>query len=272
MRIVEKKKEYLKAIISYIICENPAICEIVKDATSRRQQKFTVQIKKDCNSWGSKDNGHIILGIGNLKRLIEICNDFNSTYNLEYNTENSIFNYSTDDDLNVEIYDVEEDFLNNIEFLNGTSVETVGTLAINALAFTLYHEFGHVKYDDYCKLSIENERRADLFAFEVVKDRCSEKDICFSPFFIGALLESVLILKVCDPSLSEVDTSHPHPIERLYCLLEYFHIQKDSFLWEYVYSEVVCWLNDNNIDMAFVKNFPISAKDKFLNVYLRFKK
>lgn len=269
----ERKKEQIKSIVSQLICDNPIIVAIVKDASSKFQRKFTVQIKEDCNSWGSKDSIHIILGIGNLEKLFQMCKSFSQVYHLQYSSGNRILPLKTDGDLNIETYDVKESFLDKIDFLNEDTFDAAGTLAINSLAFALYHEFGHVKYDDDYELQIEKERKADLFAMDVVKEMCSD---CIpldrNPIFLGAYLENILMLSVCNPNEADILFSHPHPIERIIILLEYFHIEENSYLWKYAYDEITKWINANNMSMTYERYSSITIKDKLMDAFCRLKK
>lgn len=267
------KKKRLAAIVSHIICENPTIIKVVKEASRLYKRKFLVQIKDDNNSWGSKENSHIILGVGNIETLFNICINFSQAYNLSYSSDNRIFTLITDADLNIENYDVKESFLDKIDFLNEDTFDAAGTLAINGLAFALYHEFGHVKYDDDYELQIEKERKADLFAMDVVKEMCSD---CIpldrNPIFLGAYLENILMLSVCNPNEAEILFSHPHPIERIIILLEYFHIEENSYLWKYAYDEITKWINVNNMSMTYERYSSITIKDKLMDAFCRFKK
>lgn len=269
----ERKKEQINSIVSQLICDNPIIVAIVKDASSEFQRKFTVQIKEDCNSWGSKDSIHIILGIGNLEKLFQMCKSFSQVYHLQYSSGNRILPLKTDGDLNIETYDVKESFWDNVEFLNENTDSAAVTLTIKALAYTLYHEFGHVKYDDDSMLPIEKERKADLFAMDVVKEMCSN---CIhldqNPIFLGAFLENILTMSVSDPKEADISFSHPHPIERIIIFLEYFHIRESSYLWKYTYDELVKWINANNMSMIYERDSSITIKDKLMDAFCRFKK
>lgn len=269
----ERKKEQLKSIVSQLICDNPIIVAIVKDASSEFHRKFTVQIKEDCNSWGSKDNIHIILGIGNLEKLFQMCKSFSQAYHLQYSSGNRIFTLKTDGDLNIETNDVTESFWDKVEFFNENTDSAAVTLTKNALAFVLYHEFGHVKYDDDSMLPIEKERKADLFAMDVVKEMCSNSiHLDQNPFFLGAFLENILIMSMSDPKEADISFSHPHPIERIIIFLEYFHIRESSYLWKYTYDELVKWINANNMSMIYERDSSITIKDKLMDAFCRFKK
>ena len=269
----EKKKEQLKAIVSHFICKNPIIDDIVKETRSRHQGKFTIQITEDGNSKGSKENCHIILGVGNIETLFNICKNFSQAYNLSCSFENRIFTLITNDDLNIETYDVKESFLDKVEFLNENTDSAAVTLTINALAFALYHEFGHVKYDDDSMLQIEKERKADLFAMDVVKEMCSNYiHLDKNQIILGAFLENILIMSTSDPKDTEISFSHPHPIERIILFLEYFHIGESSYLWKYTYDEFVKWINANNMSMIYERDSSTTIKDKLMDAFCRFKK
>lgn len=270
-----KKMERFKAVISHIICENSTIRKVIKYSANRLQNKFVVYINEEENSYGSKNDGEIRLGVGNIEKLYEICEKFTLPSCLEFNTDKKILNLITDDDLCIDIADLKGNTLNNTKFLNKDKIDSVDTLVINALAYTLYHEFGHVKYDNDNMHQIEKERTADDFAMTVLQDSCShDANIRLEekPEFIGAFLENIFILLVSKPKDAEITMSHPHPIERIYLFLEHFNIKNDSFLWEYTYDIIVKWANENHIAMTFEKDCSLSIKDKLLDAYHRFKK
>jgi len=275
MRVKEEKKDKLKAIVSHIICETPSVYNVIKNRECCSNTRFVVKISNDRNSYGSKSYREIKLGMGNLAKLCDICNQFCHLFQSEYYIDNNILNYHPNDEIYIDCHDISERDLGNIEFLKKNSVDSVGTLAIYALTFTIFHEFGHVKHDDDRMLQIEKERTADNFALEVLNESCSQEQnvrLEGNPKFLGAFLENILILLVSKPKDAEIAVSHPHPIERIYLFLEYFHIKEESFLWGYAYDTIVKWINDNNLAMTFVKDSSISIKDKMLDAYHRFKK
>ena len=275
MRAKEEKKEKYKAIVSHIICENPTIYEVIKDSTSRLQRKFVVKINEDNCSYGSRNNGEIIIGVGNHEILYKICNNFIPSSHFAFSVDNNFLDYLSDDDLCIDIWDLKETTLDNLGLLNKDEVGPVDILVKNALAYTIYHECGHIKYDNESMLQIEKERTADYFAMEVLQESCSREvnvRLEENPKFLGAFLENILILLVSKPKDAGIEMSHPHPIERIYLFLEYFHIKDDSFLWKYAYDTIVKWANENNIAMTLEKDCSLSIKDKLLDAYHRFKK
>ena len=275
MKEIEQKKEKLKTIVSHIICETPTIYEVMKESISRLQKKFVVKINEDKNSRGSRSDGTIIFGVGNHEKLYSICKDFILLSHLEFRTENTILDFISDDNLCIDFWDLKDTTLNNIDLLNKSEEGPVDVLVKYAFAYTLYHEFGHVKYDDDSMFKIEKERTADNFALEVLRESCfqeSNTQLEENPIFLGAFMENILILQVSKAKETENTMSHPHPIERIYLFLEYFHINNNSYLWRYAYDTIVKWINDNNLAMTFVKDSSISIKDKMLDAYHRFKK
>ena len=202
-----------------------------------------------------------------------MCKSFSQAYHLQHSSGNRIVSFTTDENLNIETYDVTESLLDKVEFFSEKTDGTAVTLTINALAFALYHEFGHVKYDDDSKLQIEKERKADLFAMDVVKEMCSNSiHLDQNPIFLGAFLENILIMKMSDPKETDISYSHPHPIERIIVFLEYFHIGESSYLWKYTYDEFVKWINANNMSMIYERDSSITIKDKLMDAFCRFKK
>jgi hypothetical protein len=194
---------------------------------------------------------------------------------LEFRTEKTILGFISDDNLCIDIWDLKDTNLNNIDILNKVEVGPVDILVKNAFAFTLYHEFGHVKYDNDSMFQIEKERTADNFALEVLSESCSQESntqLEENPIFLGAFMENILILLVSKAKETENTKSHPHPIERIYLFLEYFHINDNPYLWRYAYDTIVKWINDNSLAMTFVKDSSVSIKDKMLDAYHRFKK
>ena len=276
MNDFEQKKVKIKTIVSHIICGNPIIYEVIENSASRRQQKFVVTINEDKNSRGSRNDGKIILGVGNLEELYKVCNNFIHFFNLIFCTGKGSLNVIADDKLSIECWELKETTLNNIyDVLIKDDFDSVSVLVRNSLAFTLFHECGHVKYDDDSMTKIEKERTADNFALEVLRESCSQEPnirLEGTPMFLGAFLENILTLLVSKPKDAEIAMSHPHPIERIYLFLEYFHIDDNSYLWRYAYDTIVKWANDNNLAMTFEKDSSISIKDKMLDAYHRFKK
>ena len=265
---MKRKIERIKAIVSHVLHESSCLLGIVNN-TSGYSQMFQLVINHE-HPCGSKKERSIILGLENLSCLYELCHSFCKKYDVTFESNHYEFANHVIDDLSIDTFELKEEELNKTDFLREEEFSSVDLLVIYALASSLYHEFGHVKYDEGPR-SISNERKADEFAFKIVHDKCISKNIEKSPEFLGLLLDYILILHLLQP-YDKRDNTHPHPIERIYLFLEYFHIKEDSFLWEYAYDTIVKWANDNHIAMTFVKDCSLSLKDKLLDFYHRYKK
>ena len=264
----------LKAIVSHIVCESPLIDAIAEIRENRLSTKFVIQIKNEIQSRPCNDN-QIILGIRNLSKLYNHCCVFCKTHQIKSNTYMTNVDKKDIAEFCIETKDLNEKDLDSILLFDEISLGSEWSLVINALAFTLYHEFGHIKYDEENEMQIEKEKRADFFAMKIVEGKCKKfpnAQIDENPAFLGALMDFIHIIRVSDPIEAEIAMTHPHPIERLYLFLEYFHINENSYLWKYAYDTIVKWAVDNNIAMTFEKESSISIKDKMLDAYHRFKK
>lgn len=269
------KKDRIIASINRIISESPSIIlDIIKRENSL-SPKFVIQIVDDNQSFPC-DESQIILGIHSLSILWNICYDYFESHQLvsDYYTRDIIRN-NDKIDICIETKELNEDIFDFTDNYEEEILRTVWPLVENALAYTLYHEFGHIKYDQANKMQIENEKRADLFAMNIVNNKCmgyQDVKLIENPVFLGAFLDNLLILHVSDPNEADVAMSHPHPIERIYLFMEFFHIEDNSFLWDYAYKNVVKWITKNNLAMTFEKDCSIKFKDKFMDAYHRYKK
>lgn len=103
--------------------------------------------------------------------MYDICCFFENTYHLDFCTSSDIFNCVEDENFCVDDFDISETVLDNILFSKKSLLDSAGTLFLNAVAFSLYHEFGHIKYDEDYLISIEKEKKADLFAMGIVQEK-----------------------------------------------------------------------------------------------------
>lgn len=272
----EPRKDKLRAIVSHIIRETPSLHALLKVRKDCPFLKFRIQINDDNQPSASKKKCYIIVGIGDFNKLYDICCCFEKTYHLDFCTSSDILKCEEEDnDFCVDDFDISEKDLDDVKLFKDNLRGSVGTLFENALAFSLYHEFGHIKYDEDYLMPIEKEKKADLFAMGIVHEKSMESpnsQLEKSPAFLGALLDLILILYVSNPKVAEEATTHPHPIERIYKFLEYFNIGNNSYLWQYVYNIVRNWSTEHHIAMTFERDSSISDKDKLLDAYLRFKK
>lgn len=275
MIIQEPKKEILKAIVSHIIHESHKVYDIIEKRKDCALPRFFIEIKDDNLSMALKNECHIIIGIGSLSKLYNICSDFCKTYQMDYSIGKSIINKIEDNNICIDAWGISEQDLDGIKLFEEDTIDSAGILVINALTYTIYHEFGHIKYDEDDMKQIDKEKKADKFAMELVKGKCIEYPLLqmdIAPAFLGALLDNILILYDSNPQKLEESTTHPHPIERIYYFLEYFDISEESYIWEYVYDMIIKWMNENHIALKIKKNCSISAKEQLYTINNRFKK
>lgn len=154
-------KDKLETFITNIIIENPLIHKIIKDLSDIKT-KLLIQISNDNLSWAKKEDNQIILGIGCIQNIYNICTEFCNDNNIKLCIDN--LNCKKSDKINVGFdYDDIADYsiIKNLYFLYGEKSKSKPALALTlySLAFTLYHEFGHIKND---KDAISTKEKAML--------------------------------------------------------------------------------------------------------------
>ena len=68
------------------------------------------------------------------------------------------------------------------------------------------------------------------------------------------------------------DASHPHGIERLYSLLDFWGISDDSYYWKLAYKILCKWCKNNNMTIDWEKKTSNTYKEKYFDAYIHFKK
>lgn len=146
-------------------------------------------------------------------------------------------------------------------------------ITIYALAYTLCHEIGHLLHDRYIPRNefFTKERVADYFSFEVIKYISSHNNNSDSRLK-GAIIGIAQMLKHRTPQQENDDKEHPHSIERLYSLLDFWGIEDDSPYWELAYNIVLIWCGRNKESVSWERTTSISPKDKFIDAYVHFRK
>ena len=268
-------KKQLKAIISHIISENSDLCDIICSA-EKPFSSFIVNIDNSIQSFGSKSNGQICLGLGNIILLHQLCCRVCEKLKIINHATSNIFTNKNTLRLCVEFdsfSDIDK-LLYSAHFLDDNVITSADSLTVYAMAYTLYHEFGHIKYDDAANYPLDKERQADWFANETLAKMiaCSQNEENASLRFWGGIIDVILILFVSKHRHTEISGTHPHPIERLYNFLEFFKVDKEDCLWDFAFYFVKKWLKKNNIIDLSIKDNSLTTHDKFLDIYLRFKK
>lgn len=264
----------IRNIISFFISESPMVCEIIEDLKGKKP-RFIIQINKDGQSWANIKDNLIILGIGNIQSIYDICNAFCKENEMAFDNANLTDNKNIKKiDVCIENNITDSDIFQILTFLYKGYSKSAKVLTLYAMAFTLFHEFGHIKNDNESNFPITNEKDADQFAFECIERICSSdlcKDYSISLFVLGALMELLFILKNSKFDDSLVNQSHPHPVTRIYNLLDFFSIEDESYLWSYSYEMIIQWMKHNNRIVSFEQESSISPKEKLKDAYLFFK-
>ena len=273
--------EKLKTIIYQLIGENHFLLdsiECVKRKFNRNNIEIDIVHNRDCAA--SSQYGRIIIGIPDIVDSydfsLEYGNLFSKCDNFSLETKYSDFIYSIRNKVNVYISSAEqlevENQLNKIDFLKGTKLPIIDTLTIYSLTYLLSHEIGHVVLDndlpDSCQIT--REKAADYFAFEAIKFMC-KTDIDESRLN-GAIIGIAQMLMHRTPHQEIDDKEHPHSIERLYSLLDFWGIEDDSPYWGLVYNIVQIWCSRNEEPVTWERATSISPKDKFIDTYVHFRK
>lgn len=159
--------------------------------------------------------------------------------------------------------------LNRFGFLSGETISEPDTIAIYAMAYSLFHEFGHVLYDNDMPESeqIKKECKADEFAFRVLK----AIPCVGNANLLGTMMGISYVMHKLKPEVELNDKKHPHSIERLFALLDFWSIADDSHYWNLAYQVVCIWSGENSLPMTWITPTSISEKDKFMDAYLYIK-
>lgn len=275
-----EKFELLKAVIYQVICEN----KLVIDALERLNQEerlSNIDISSQKGSICISSMGTIKLSMPDIIGCYDLAINYElgSIEKFQFNSEylELGFCYQKSNGISINYASAEEEIvsekLNNTDFLTkgkNVTITKFETIAINAMAYMLYHEFGHILHDRTTENQKERERKADEFAFGAMKSMCKSNNIeTNNAGFLGAFVGIAYILREEDST----DKEHPSAIERLYDLLNYWQIQDESFHWELAYKVVCDWCKKKGLNISlWKKETSISPKGKFMDAYTHFQK
>ena len=179
------KIDTLKNALYQLVGENHALVEIIKVVNAKHPQIMEICISDNKTSSAWHDSNHIFLGIQMLPQLYTICEDITNKFNITacMNIESKYSKYGKDSVRGIlSVYSNEttctppSQILGSINFLNENSknqkkeYSAVDTLVLCAIEYSLCHEVGHLLRDSESQDPIEKERKADEFAFQVIKE------------------------------------------------------------------------------------------------------
>ena len=159
--------------------------------------------------------------------------------------------------------------LDNSDFLSEETISELDTIAIYAMSYSLFHEFGHVLYDNELPESeqIVKECKADEFAFRAIKAiPCTD-----NANLLGSMMGISYVMHKLKPEVELSDKKYPHSIERLFALLDFWSIADDSQYWNLAYQVVCIWSEKNSLPMTWIKQTSDLDKDRFMDTYLYIK-
>lgn len=271
-----EKIEVLKRIILRLIGENGLLLSVIESIKQLDGRLPTIDLAVSCNSYYISDRNAIEIGLKDITECYNISKRFGCDVEYQFNVNNHNYDFKeVYERCNITIntpdheYESIKTFLNESDFLNDKESSS-DIIAVYSLAYSLYHEFGHVLHDKYNSNIIRRERTADTFAFELMKSLRSKEyeNTLLEGIFVGI----VNILYKEGLNNENKNASHPHGIERLYSLLDFWEIQVDSCYWEHAYRILRIWCRKNCITIDWEKNTSNTYKEKLFDAYIHFKK
>lgn len=274
--------EKFKTIIYQIVGDNRFILAALESIRLRGNLLPSIELSDMGGSVFMHDINTIQLSVPDIIECYDLSKgcDIDLNYKIIFNTQYSNSDVRSEKCLGISLNmpfatadcEVIEELFQKSDFLKWEKMAVCDVVAIYSLAYSLYHEIGHVLHDKYIGESkpLSRERAADAFAFEAVKSMCDIEniDILLLGVFIG-------IIHVLDKRTQEQeidDTKHPHSIERLYALLDFWRIPDNSYYWLLAYKVILKWSNMNQIPISWERENSITYKDKFIDAYIHFRK
>ncbi len=279
-----KQSELLISAIYQIIGENQILLDVieyVKGVSNYGIIRIDIVHNRYCG--GSFKDGKIIIGVPDILDFYTIAKELfpnlSDKANFRIETKYSDIDYKDNilSKVSVNLADAEKGIviedLSKSGFFQTDKFSKYDELTFYALAYSLCHELGHVLHDRYIPRNdfFTKERVADYFSFETIKYISSHNNNSDSRLK-GAIIGIVQMLMHRTPQQEIDDKEHPHSIERLYSLLDFWGIEDDSLCWELAYSILLLWCSRNEEPLTWERVTSISPKNKFIDAYVHFRK
>ena len=278
-----KQSELLISAIFQIMGENKFLLdaiEFVKGISNYSKIEIDIVHNRYCG--GSSNDGKIIIGIPDILDFYNIAKEMfrNLSFQDDYIIDTKYSDLGNKDNIRnkicVYLSDAEKTLvfekLDSSNLFKSNKLLDYDKITIYALAYTLCHEIGHVLHDRYIQKNefFTKEHNADIFSFEAIKSISNKnKD---ESRLKGAIIGIAQMLMHRTPQQEFDDKEHPHSIERLYSLLDFWGIEDDSPYWELAYNIVLIWCGRNKEPVTWERTTSISFKDKFIDAYVHFRK
>lgn len=278
MRKSTNKTERLRSIIFQLIGENEYILEAIKSICACGGNKPNIGIATQKGSSCDYKTHHIGLSLPDIigaydkihrLKSIPTCNFVLDKSFGDYNSNKSIRQYVEIPSRSCSAEQEITKLLEGTNFINEDILTSMEIYAIYSMAYSLYHEIGHLIYDKYIPdiEQIRREQVADMFAFRAIKSfeiKGNEKTL-----ILGTLIGVTFIFERTTPQIEKDDKEHPYTVDRITTLLNYWGVPDESLFWELAYKEFKNWCINTSVDWENKTN--CSGKEKFTNVSLQFK-
>lgn len=282
-RLKMKESELLISAIYQIIGENKFLLdtiELINNISNYNGIEVEIVHYRGCA--GSSNNGKIFIGVPDIVDYYTIAEELFPNLSLldDYVIDKKYSNFGKKDIIQnnvcVRLVNAEktlvEEKLDSSNLFKLNKLSNYNKIIIYALAYSLCHEIGHVLHDRYIPQNeiFTKERVADYFSFEAIKFISdSDKD---ESRLKGAITGIAQMLMHRTTQQEIDDKEHPHSIERLYSLLDFWGIEDDSLYWKLAYNIVLIWCRRNEEPLTWERDSSISPKDKFIDAYIHFRK
>ena len=278
MRKRTNKISCLISLVFQLIGENDIIFDAIKSIYTRGGNKPTIDIIPQNNSSADIDTNNIKLSLLEVIEAYERVITLDSIPKCNFVLDEGYGDYCSDKCIRqfVEVPSescfVEKDkaLLEGTAFINDVIFTSKDVCTIYSMAYSLYHEIGHLIHDKYIPKTeqIRREQIADMFAFRAIKSSNDKK--YDKSLLLGSFIGVTHILKKTTPQKEKEDIDHPYTVDRITSLLNYWEVPDESIYWELAYKEIKKWRIETSIDWE--NETYNSGKEKYTNASKHFKK
>lgn len=277
----------LKGIIFTLIGDNQTLFSQIKNSFEKEHEK---QSKINLNIYTYKGSGCNYDRHNNIITIDLGCQDVLDTYSCidrympkdnkrpKFSINKKYFEFGNkvvefiayNDDIPGESI---KECLKETDFLSEDNYSVKDIITIYSLAYTLYHEFGHVFNDNSLCCQMQKEFVADEFAFSMLSEMSSNKDddtiLCQRLGFLLGIAQVLLNRKSDD---EDKDIEHPHSIERIYNFLKSLNIKPEDKLYDISLKIIDDWLEKQDIIINWIDEDSITSYQRITDHCMHFKK
>lgn len=267
------------SLVFQLMGENDFIFDAIKSLYARGGNKPTIDIIPLNNSFADYKTNNIKLSLLDVIEAYEKVIKLDSIPRCNFLLDKGYGDYCSDKcirkfvEVPSESCSVEKDNTNLLEgtaFINDEIYTSMDVCTIYSMAYSLYHEIGHMIHDKYIPETeqIRREKIADMFAFRAIKS-FNDKEHEESSL-LGTFIGVTHILKMTTPQKEKEDVDYPYTVDRITSLLNYWEVPDESLIWELAYEEIKKWCINTSFDWE--NETYNSGKEKYTNATKQFKK